>query len=65
MFNVYFLSRSDIVNYNIHFNIFSNLHSSISYVKNLIMIGDYNILKLHCLPSSIGFSLNLLNLSLT
>lgn len=62
MFGVNFLSRSDIANYNIHFDIISNLLSSVPYV---IMIGDYNILKLHWLPSLIGFSLNLLNLSLT
>lgn len=44
---VYFPLRSDIVNYNINYDIISNLLSSLSYLKNVIVIGDYNLLKLH------------------
>jgi len=63
--NVYFPPRSDVDNYVIHFDIFSKLLSSLPYVKNIIMIGDYNLPNLHWLPSSIGFSPSLSNLSLT
>jgi len=63
--NVYFPPRSDIDNYNIHFNIDSNLLSTLPYVKNIIMVGDYNLPKLTWLPSPIGFFPSVSNLTLT
>jgi hypothetical protein len=63
--NVYFPPRSDIDNYNIHFNIISNLLSSLPYIKNIIMVGDYNLSKFLWLPSSIGLFPSLSNLTLT
>jgi len=44
---VYFSPRSDIANYNINYDIISNLLSSLPYLKNVIMIGDHNLLTLH------------------
>lgn len=45
--NVYFPPRSDIANYNINYNIISNLLSNLPYLKSVIMIGDYNLPRLH------------------
>jgi hypothetical protein len=48
---MYFTPHTDISIYNIHFDIINNLLTSFPYVKNILMVGDYNFPKLHWLPS--------------
>lgn len=63
--NVYFPPNTDISVFNIHFDIINTLLLKFPYVKNIIMVGDYNLPKLHWLPSLNGFFPNLVNLSKT
>jgi hypothetical protein len=44
--NFYFPPHTDIVIYNAHFDIINNLLLSFSYVKNVLLVGDYNLPKL-------------------
>jgi hypothetical protein len=59
--NVYF--PSDIVIYNAHFDIINSLLLSFPYVKNVLLVGDYNLPKLQWHATSIGFFPNMLNLN--
>jgi len=61
--NVYFPPNTDISVFNIHFDIINTLLLKFPYVKNIIMVGDYNLPKIHWLPSLNGFFPNLLNLN--
>lgn len=63
--NVYFPPNTDISVFNIHFDIINTLLLKFPYVKNIIMVGDYNLPKIHWLPSLNGFFPNLLNLNKT
>jgi Reverse transcriptase (RNA-dependent DNA polymerase) len=63
--NVYFPPLTDISIYNKHFEIINNLLLSYPFINNIILVGDYNFPKFQWLPSSIGFSPNLFNLSKT
>jgi len=42
--NVYFSPNTDISVFNIHFDIINILLLKFPYVKNIIMVGDYNLL---------------------
>lgn len=63
--NAYFPHRTDISIYNIHFDIINNSLISFPYVKNIIMVSDYNFPKLNWLTGLNSFFPDQINLSTT
>lgn len=61
--NSYFPPRSTITLYNKHFDIINSLLISYPYVKNVILVGDYNMLVVKQQFTSSNCSPNYLNLS--